>query len=198
MTAVKKPAFTAEDFLAWESAEEQKHEFIAGEVFAMAGAGDAHVTISLNLASALRNHLRGSPCRTYIADMKLFVETADAFFYPDVFVTCAATDGERRDHKREAVLVVEVLSPSTAAYDRGRKFAYYRELASLQEYVLIDTDRLAVEVYRRDASGYWVLHPHGDAAATAEFASVGCVLPLAAIYEDAWPEKPGIRADGAV
>lgn len=189
MTALEKPRFDAADYLAWEAEQAEKHEYLAGEVFAMAGASDAHVTISLNLAASLRAHLRGRPCRVYIADMKLEVARGDAFFYPDVFVTCAAADAALADRKRAPLLVAEVLSPSTAAFDRGLKFAHYRSLPSLREYVLIDTERQAVEVFRRDASDHWVLYPSGPGE-TAEFASVGLVLPLAAIYEDAAPPQP--------
>jgi Uma2 family endonuclease len=188
VTALEKQAFSAEDFLAWEAEQEMKHEYIAGEVFAMAGASDAHVTISLNLATALRSHLRGKPCRAYIADMKLSVQAVNAFFYPDVLVSCSSADAARPDFKTEPVLIAEVLSPSTAAYDRGLKFAYYRELPSLQEYVLIDPDRVGVEIYRRDASGHWVLYPYG-VDEMVEFASVDLHLSVADVYEDAWPAK---------
>ncbi len=183
MTALKKPAFGAEDYLAWEAEQAEKHEYIAGEVFAMAGASDAHVTVAGNLFAALRTQLRGKPCRVYIADMKLQVGAADAFFYPDVFVTCSAADAALADRKREPVLIAEVLSPSTAAYDRGLKFAYYRALPSLQEYVLIDAERMAVDVFRRDATDHWVLYPGGPGE-SVEFASVGLTLDLATIYED--------------
>lgn len=183
MTAVKKPVFSAEDYLAWEAEQTVKHEYLAGEVFAMAGASDAHVTICLNLAASLRAHLRGKPCRTYIADMKLQVQTADAFFYPDVFVSCSAADAALPHFKREPVLIVEVLSPATAAFDRGGKFAFYRQLPSLQEYVLIDSERMGVDVFRRDANGHWVLYPYGPGE-TVELASVAFSLPVAAIYED--------------
>lgn len=184
MTALKKPHFSAQDYLVWEAEQAEKYEYFAGEVFAMAGASDAHVTISGNLYMALRNHLRGKPCRTYIADMKLEVARADAFFYPDVFVSCSATDATLADRKREPLLVVEVLSPTTASYDRGAKFASYRQLDSLQEVVLVDTERLAVDVFRRDASGHWVLYPSGPGE-TVELASVNLTLPIMAIYEDA-------------
>lgn len=187
MTALRKPKFTAQDYLDWEAGQNQKHEYVAGETFTMAVAGDAHVTISGNLYMALRQHLRGGPCRTYIADMKLQVDAADAFFYPDVFVTCAAEDATQPERKREARLVIEVLSPTTASYDRGAKFAAYRQLPSLQEYVLIDTERPAVDLFRRDTTGHWVLYPYGPGE-TVEFASVGLGLPLAAIYEDALPD----------
>ncbi|WP_299018740.1 Uma2 family endonuclease [uncultured Tepidimonas sp.] len=183
MTAVEKPIFSAEDFLAWEAAQTEKHEYIAGEVFAMAGASDAHVTVSGNVFAALRAHLRGGPCRTYIADMKLHVEAADAFFYPDVFVTCSAADAARPNFKREPVLIIEVLSKATAAFDRGGKFAHYRRLPSLQEYALIDGERIAVDVFRRDTGGHWVLYPYGPGE-LVELASVGLSLPIEAIYED--------------
>lgn len=183
MTAVKKPVFSAGDYLAWEAAQTEKHEYIAGEVFMMAGASDAHVTISLNLAAALRAHLRGKPCRTYIADMKLHIESADAFFYPDVFVTCSAADAGLPLFKREPLLIIEVLSKATAAFDRGGKFAYYRRLPSLREYVLIDGEQIAVDVFRRDAGGHWVLYPYGPGEGV-EFACVGLTLPIGTIYED--------------
>ncbi len=183
MTAVKKPVFSAEDYLAWEAGQPEKHEYLAGEVYAMAGASDAHVTISGNVFSALRAHLRGGPCRAYIADMKLRIDAADAFFYPDVFVTCAAADAALTHFKREPVLIVEVLSPATAAFDRGGKFAHYRSLASLREYVLIDCERVAVDVFRREVNGHWVLYPYGPGE-TVELDSLGLSLPVAAIYEE--------------
>lgn len=186
MTALAQPKFGAEDYLAWEANQPVKHEYLAGEVFAMAGGSDAHVTVSLNLASALRSHLRGTPCRTYIADMKLRVAAADAYFYPDVFVTCSAADAQQPQEKAEPVLVAEVLSPSTEAFDRGGKFAAYRSLPSLQEYLLIDPDRRSVEVYRRDTSGHWVLYPYsGDEV--LELGSVHLSLPLAQVFEDVAP-----------
>lgn len=186
MTALEKPIFSAEDYLAWEATQSEKHEYLAGEVFAMAGASDAHVTIAGNLFAALRHHLRGRPCRTYIADMKVEVAAANAFFYPDVFVSCSAADAALADRKREPLLVIEVLSPTTAAFDRGAKFAYYRQLASLSEYVLVDTERVAVDVFRRQADGHWVLYPFGPGEAV-ELASVALTMPIEAVYEDAWP-----------
>jgi Uma2 family endonuclease len=183
MTAAEKLPFTAHDFLSWEPLQPTKHEYVQGETFAMAGAGDAHVTISGNVFAALKQHLRGSPCRTYIADMKVRAQAVDAFFYPDVFVTCSPADAQRNDAKEEPLLVVEVLSPTTVAYDRGLKFEYYRTLPSLQEYVLIDPERHSVEVFRRNDAGLWVLFPFG-ADATPVLASVELTLPMAVVYED--------------
>ncbi|MFO7955421.1 Uma2 family endonuclease [Thioalkalivibrio sp.] len=176
----------AEAFLAWETEQPEKHQFVAGEVFAMGGASDRHVTIAGNVFSALREHLRGGPCRTFIADMKLRVEAADAFFYPDVMVTCDSADRGREQYKEAPVLVVEVLSPSTEAFDRGAKFAAYRALGSLQEYLLIDPASGAVELYRRDPENHWVLYTHAPPDAV-DLRSVSLTLEGASIFEDAAP-----------
>lgn len=195
MIAAEKLAFSAADFLTWEATQAIKHEFVDGEIFAMAGASEAHVTISGNIFAMLRNLLRNSPCRAYIADMKVRIEQVDAFFYPDVFVTCSANDASRKHYKTEPKLVIEVLSPGTAAYDRGLKFALYRELGSLEEYVLIDPERVSVEVFRRDAHGRWVLYPY-TTEEVVELASVNLHLPMDAVYEDAWPEPQPLHLQG--
>ena len=157
--AAQKPVFTATEYMIWETRQAERHEFVDGEVFAMAGAEDRHVTVALNLAFALRQHLAGTPCRTYISDMKLSVAAANQYFYPDLLVTCSPADQANATVKSEPKLIVEVLSPSTAAYDRGLKFGYYRALPSLQEYVLVDIDTRSTDCYRKGADGLWVLHP---------------------------------------
>lgn len=177
------PAFSFADYLAWEAEQPEKHEFVRGETFAMTGARRVHVTVAGNLFAAYKHHLRGTPCRTYMADLKLRVEAADAGFYPDVMVSC-----DRRDHAADlylshALLVVEVLSDSTAAYDRGGKFAAYRQLASLQEYVVVDVDARRVECFRRDAENHWVLYDYAGEG-DCQFASIGLTMPLAAVFED--------------
>ena len=118
---------SAEDYLVWEAAQPERHEFVDGEVFAMAGAEDRHVTVTGNVYMALRQHLRGTPCRTFMADMKVQAHADSSYFYPDVLVTCSAADADSRQIKREPRLIVEVLSPGTEAYDRGEKFVRYRE-----------------------------------------------------------------------
>ena len=179
-----QPFFDAQAYLAWEPEQSTKHEYHDGEVFAMAGASDAHVTVAGNVYMALRNHLRGSPCSVFISDMKLRVEEDNAFFYPDVFVTCAESDRGQSHSKSAPVLVVEVLSPATSAYDRGAKFAAYRKLPTLREYALIDPERLSLDLFRREGdSKRWVLHPI-EAGGHVEWASVGLQVPLEALYED--------------
>lgn len=174
---------SADEFLAWDARQSVKHEFVAGEVFAMAGAGEAHVTAAGNVYAALRRHLKGSPCRTFITDMKLRVEATDAFYYPDVMVTCAAADAGEAMVKREPLLLVEVLSPSTAAYDRGAKFAAYRQLPTLREYLLVDPDTRRCDLYRLGADGLWVLHPF-EPGQDLQLASVGLELPAATLWDE--------------
>ena len=180
---------SAQDFLAWDETQTVRHEFVAGEVFAMAGAGEAHVTAAGNVYLLLRQHLAGTPCRTFITDMKLRVDAADAVFYPDVMVTCSAADAADPLVKREPVLLVEVLSPATAAYDRGDKFAAYRKLPSLREYLLVDTDSRRCDLYRKGGDGLWVLHPFEPGQAVT-LASVELELSAAAL----WDEVPGPAA----
>lgn len=181
---------TADEFLAWDARQTVKHEFVSGELFAMAGAHEAHVVATMNMGMALRRHLKGSPCRTFTTDMKLRVEAADAFFYPDVMVTCSAADATDPLVKREPVLVVEVLSPSTAAYDRGEKFAAYRQLPSLQEYLVIDPAARRCDLHRKGADGLWVLHP-GEREQGVTLASVELALDGATL----WDEVPPVVAE---
>lgn len=188
-----KPAFTTEDYLAWEERSPGKHEYLAGEIFAMVGATDAHVTITMNLAVLLHAHVRGRPCRVYMADMKLRVDTADAFFYPDLLVTCAPEDHLSSRFKRQPTLLVEVLSATTAAFDRGQKFGIYRQLSSLREYVLIEQDRMSVECFRRDERDRWVLQAYGPGD-RVELSSLDFSAGIESLYEDvalpAIPDEP--------
>lgn len=181
--AAQQSRLTVTDYLAWEAQQSERHEFIDGEVFAMAGAEDRHVTVAGNLYMALRQHLSGSPCRTYMSDMKLNVAAENQYFYPDVMVTCSAADQSSSLVKSEPKLIVEVLSASTAAYDRGLKFSYYRALPSLEEYVLVDTDSRATDCYRKGADGLWVLHPFArDEAVT--LTSVALVMSAAQLFAE--------------
>lgn len=180
---------SAEDFLAWEAVQQTRHEFVDGEIFAMAGAEDNHVSVSGNVYMALRQHLQGTPCRAFMADMKVHVAAANSFFYPDVLVTCSDADRASRLVKREPTLLVEVLSPSTASYDRGQKFALYRQLDSLQEYAVIDIAERNVDVYRKGADGLWVLHPFARGEAVV-LGSVGLSISSDALFADVEEDPP--------
>lgn len=180
--AAAKTRMTAEDFLTWDRQQSVRHEFVRGDVFAMAGAEERHVTVAGNAYVALRAHLRGGPCRTFITDMKLRVEAADCFFYPDVMVTCSAADTDPLI-KREPMLVIEVLSPATAAFDRGDKFAAYRLLPTLREYLLVDPETRRCDLYRRGDDGLWVLHPF-EPGEPVMLDSVGLHLGADALWDE--------------
>ncbi|MDQ2807104.1 MAG: Uma2 family endonuclease [Chloroflexota bacterium] len=193
MASLPKPYYEPAEYLTLERAAAYKSEYLAGEIFAMAGASEEHNTITLNIASELRIQLRGSPCRAYANDMRVKVQASGLYTYPDVVAVC----GERRfeDGHRDTLLnptvIFEVLSPSTEGYDRGKKFALYRGLESLQEYLLVAQDEARVEHYIRHDHD-WVLR---DVADTIQFAAIAAVLPLAAVYENV--ALPPSAADAA-
>jgi Uma2 family endonuclease len=169
-----------DEFLAWENAQPDRHEYYRGEAFAMVDGRRTHGRAVLNLATQLNLQLRGSPCQVFSESMKIQV-AADTILYPDVFVTCDKADLATEMIFRAPTLVIEVLSPSTQADDRSQKFALYRQLASLREYILVDPDTRRVEGFRRGADDLWVLHDMSqDDAMTC--ASVGCKVALAEVF----------------
>lgn len=175
-----------QDYITWENAQSDKHEFVAGEVFAMVGARRVHVSIAGNCFARLKDHLRGGPCRAFMADMKLEVAAADAVFYPDVLVTCHPDDLKAETTMHYPTAIIEVLSESTAAYDRGDKFASYRMLDSLKEYALIDPDQRRVEVFRRMDNGDWLLAA-SESSRGLILKSLDFVAGLDAVFEDVEP-----------
>ncbi|MDD5390679.1 MAG: Uma2 family endonuclease [Gallionellaceae bacterium] len=182
--ALEKTAeFTPEAYLAWESEQSERHEYLNGEVFLMTGTTTTHNVIGSNFLVALRNGLRGKPCRVYMADVKLRVETTNCYFYPDLMVTCSASDRQQPLVQSEPTVVVEVLSESTAGYDQGTKFEAYRQLPSLREYVLVAQDGARVLVYRRGEGVEWIVHPYG-AGEIVSLPSLELNIPVEQIYED--------------
>jgi Uma2 family endonuclease len=171
-----------QDYIQGELASEVRHEYVAGRVFAMVGASEAHNLIALGLASELRARLRGGPCKVFMADMKVRVEKAWAFYYPDVMVTCDPTDTEPYFKTRPCV-IAEVMSPATEAIDRREKWLAYQQLESLKEYILISQDNVQVEIYRRDAAGGWWVETC-TAGDTVRLDSLDLSLPMQAIYQD--------------
>lgn len=184
MMAFPQHYLTADEYLDLEARSDTKHEYIDGQVYAMAGASDAHVTIAGNLFALLRSHVRGSGCRVYIADMKARIESLNRFYYPDVMVTCDPRDVETSTYKQFPSLIVEVLSDSTEASDRGDKFVDYQELETLREYVLINTKRQRVECFRRNEQGLWVLQFYTPQQTSFRLDSIGFEATIAALYED--------------
>jgi Uma2 family endonuclease len=181
MNALTQPKLTLEAYLAWESEQPERHEFHRGEVFAMGGGRRAYGCVVGNLLRHFLNQLAGSRCRAFSGGMKLQVGD-DTVLYPDVFVTCDKADLATEMIFKAPTLVVEVLSPSTQAYDRSQKFALYRRIPALQEYILVDPDTRRVEAFRRGADGLWDLHDMSDGD-TMEAASVGCRVALADVFD---------------
>ena len=175
---------TPAEYLTAEITAPTRSEYVQGEVYAMAGASDGHVTVTGNLFALLKPQLRGSGCKTYISDMKLRIGTDDAYYYPDLMVSCDPADHQRNYVKQTPTLIVEVLSPSTEAYDRGGKFAFYRQLTSLQEYVLIDPRTYRVDVFRRTPQNRWELFNFEGKDTEVEFASLNFRCTMSDIYED--------------
>jgi Uma2 family endonuclease len=172
-----------EAYLISEEQSSVKHEYIDGQVYAMAGASDAHVTIALNAATLLKNHLRGSKCRVFISDMKARIEELNLYYYPDVLVTCDERDRTESTLKRYPKVIIEVLSSSTEAFDRGDKFLDYQHIETLEEYVLIGTTRQRVDCFRRNTEGLWVMQSYSPGQILS-LNSLQFETALEALYED--------------
>lgn len=187
MSAVPKPDphWTLDQYLAWENEQVEKHEFVRGEVVAMVGGRRVHGLVVSNLVRHFGNQLAGGPCRAFAETMKLQV-AEDTVLYPDLFVTCDAADLATEMIFRAPTLVVEVLSPSTQAYDRSRKFALYRRLPTLREYLLVDPETKRVEAFRRGPDDIWTFHDMSDDADLVA-ASLDLRVPLAAVFDGIEP-----------
>ncbi len=184
MTAAKQTNYLSpEDYLEAEKSSLVKHEYHDGEVDAMAGASDEHVTIGINITSLLRGHLRGSDCRVYGSDMKVQIDAVNHYYYPDVMVSCDQRDRQFRYFKKYPVVIMEILSEGTEAKDRGKKFEHYRHLETLQEYVLVSQEQQQVEGFRKNEAGLWVLHPFGEGD-EVELTSLNFRVAIASLYED--------------
>lgn len=177
------PRLTPIEYLEWEEQQEFRHEYVDGEVYAMTGGTLNHSAIAGNFYNILKNHLRGSGCKVFNSDAKVQILESNSYFYPDVSVTCDDRDRRATKFISYPCLIVEVLSPSTEAYDRGDKFALYRRSTSLQDYVLVSTNAMRVDLYQRNERGRWEILS-SDAGDTIELSSVNLSVPVAQIYED--------------
>lgn len=180
---------SAAAYLEWEAQQPIKYEYLNGEAYAMTGGTLAHNTIALNLAAALKTHLRGKECRVFMSDAKVQADSEVAYFYPDVVVTCDQGDRTAKTIVQHPCLIIEVLSPGTEGYDRGEKFKQYRKIDTLQEYALVNADSISVDVYRLNDAGKWELTPYNlDTDSSdlmrVEFTSVDWQGAIAAIYEE--------------
>ena len=177
-----------EEYLEGERVSPIKHEYRRGHVYAMTGAKNPHTIISSNLVRLLGNHLLNTPCLVLTSDIKVRLEEANCYYYPDVAVTCDERDiSSMEDFILYPPLIIEVLSPSTASFERGDKFVDYQTASSLQEYVLITQSEIKIECFRLNAEGNWVSQTYrqGD---TVEFISANFSYPISEIYQ----KVPGI------
>ena len=191
MSAVPKAKLTPVEYLAIERKAAFKSEFYHGEMFAMAGASEEHCLIKDNLAGETRHQLKGSTCRVVTSDLRVKVDRTGLYTYPDVVVYCDRPrfEDDTFDTLLNPRAIAEVLSPSTEAYDRGEKFTQYRQIPTLQEYVLVSQNRPLVERHVRQPDGSWLMTEFAGLEQVLEFASVPARVPLAEIYRDvAFPE----------
>jgi Uma2 family endonuclease len=161
---------------------DKRYEYIDGYVTMMSGGTLDHATIGANVISILRGLLRGSSCRVFTSDARVRL-SEERYVYPDATVSCAKEDRGQSDIVQQPRFIVEVLSPSTEGYDRGQKFAYYRDCPTIQEYLVIDAQRPMVEIYRREKHGFWLLRAF-HLEEHVDLNSLGVRFPVAAIYED--------------
>ena len=175
-----------DQYLSWEEAQPSRHELIDGNVFAMTGGSTAHGAVGLTLLALLRDHLKGSPCRVFWPDVKLRI--GEESFYPDVKVSCAPGDLINAQYIERPVLIIEVLSPGTEDYDRGRKFDAYRQIVDLKEYLLVDPDLLTIELRRKIGPDQWQFFDL-DQNARLDLQSVGFTCDAATLFADLPPSK---------
>ncbi len=180
---VPQQRVTPEEYLAQERAAEVKSEYIAGQIYAMGGASRAHSLVNGNLFWVLTSQLRDRACELHVNDMRVKVSSAGLYTYPDMVVVCgeAQLEDAHGDTLLNPTLIIEVLTPSTEAYDRGAKFAYYRQLPSLREYLLVAQDRVLLDHFVRDDAG-WLFTSTTDPTAVVTLPAIGCTLPIAEVY----------------
>lgn len=175
--------FTPEEYFSWEEGQLEKHELIDGRVYGMSGGTQNHSAIKLNISSLIQTHLRGGSCRVFNSDLKVNILNTSNYTYPDLSVTCDDLDREHPMYIRYPCMIVEVLSDSTEAYDRGKKFEKYRRNPELIDYVLVSSDEIAIDIYHQNDAGEWVIlsYRSGD---RVEFKSIGLIVPIEQFYEE--------------
>lgn len=191
MSALPEKHWTAEEYLAFERASAEKHEFVDGDVYLMTGASRSHNLIVVNTTAALHAQFRGRPCEVYASDMRVRVGGHN-YVYPDVIVVCGEPqlDDTQGDTLLNPTVMIEVLSPTTEQYDRGRKFHLYRRIEGLEEYVLIAQEMALIERYRRQEGGQWLYSDASAPDAALALDSIGARLALADVYDKVTFDAP--------
>jgi Uma2 family endonuclease len=183
ISAYGKKRLSIAEYLAFERGAQQKHEYFKGEVFAMSGAGRRHNIIFSNLFGTLYAKLKGKSCRPYGIDMRLHIPQNTLFTYPDISIYCDELKLPDDDNAQEPSVIIEILSPSTKNYDRGEKFKLYREIPSLKEYILVDTETINVEVFRLNHLNHWELEEYKGEDQHLQIRSLEISIPMLDIYE---------------
>jgi Uma2 family endonuclease len=185
MMPARKQTMTYAEYFAFEDKAVERHELLNGEVFAMGGGTIEHARLIASIGIALGSALRDRPCSVYSSELRIRIRATGLTTYPDVSVVCGQPEADVEDPHAivNPTLVVEVLSDSTEAYDRGEKAAHYRHLPSLREYVLVSQHRPRIEVYRKNDAGRWEIYEH-ESGSQVELASVGCSIGVDEVYRD--------------
>jgi Uma2 family endonuclease len=190
-----QPRYTIDEYVRRELTSDEKHEFQDGEILGMSGGSPEHSLIIVNTSSAIHTRLRGKTCRNYESNLRIRIPSVRRYVYADGSIFCAPLEYDAEDTSRQSVtnprVIIEVLSPTTEAYDRGEKFSHYRRLDSLIEYVLISQSEALVETYVRREAGAWLLTPFTGLDSVAKLRGVEIELPLTEIY--AGVEFPPVR-----
>ncbi|MCC3472893.1 MULTISPECIES: Uma2 family endonuclease [unclassified Microcoleus] len=175
--------FTPEEYFAWEEQQLERHELMDGRVYAMSGGTRNHSDIAGNFLTTIKPHLRGSGCKTYNSDCRVNILNTRNYTYPDLSVTCDRRDNSSPQYIAYPCLIVEVLSDSTEAYDRGKKFEKYRRNPNLVDYVLVSSDEMAIDMYHKNDAGDWLIlsYRSGD---RVELRSIGLSLAIEQLYEE--------------
>jgi Uma2 family endonuclease len=175
--------FTPEEYFAWEEQQLEKHELIDGRVYAMSGGSKNHSAIAINFLLLIRPHLRGKSCNVFNSDVKVNILHTPNYAYPDLSVTCDNRDRENTLYITHPCLIIEVLSESTEAYDRGKKFEKYRRNPNLVDYVLVSSEEVAIDIYHKKDTGEWVIlsYRSGD---LMELKSIDLSIPIEQVYEE--------------
>ena len=184
MSALEVSYFSPEEYLAIEREAPTKSEYLDGQIFAMAGASRNHNLISLDVSGEILRQLKGRDCEVYASDMRVKVPATGLYTYPDVFAACGPLeyDDAKRDTITNPAVIIEVLSVSTEKYDRGAKFGHYRQLPSLQDYVMIAQNKVSVEHYKRQGD-LWILTLLSRLNAVLVLESIECSILLRDIYD---------------
>jgi len=185
--AYGKEKISIEEYLEMENASIEKHEYYKGEIFAMSGAKVAHVIISDNILSVLKQKLKGKSCKPYGSDLRIHIEANTLFTYPDISIVCGEIITLNNDdwNVLNPTVIIEVLSPSTKNYDRGEKFKLYRDIPTLKEYILADSESVHIEVFRLNENNHWELEEYNSIDDLLYLKVINEKIPLSEIYDGA-------------